>query len=700
VLGSWHCCPSLIPKAEVPLAAASFHPGDLVGIVTDKGQQLALLVSLQGSKAQLLPGWQSGASRPRPLSLPLRQVELIARLPDGSSPPEAPGLAPWRFTAEQLQAATPPRADLAAAWLLLAEDDTSLSLDDWLGLQLSQPQPVQLAAAWLWLQGDQLLFRWRQQQVSARPLPELRRLRLEQRRQRLVLEHQRLWHEQLKQRQPLNLELLSPAQRQELNLLLTWASGDAEQPLPAELRRGLQVAGCAADTGAIRHLLVDLGLWDLHCLPSLRDTRWELGFNAELEAECQRLLQAHGQPQPGDELRSDLSHQHLVTIDDVDTRDIDDGLALEQPDEGPLRLWIHVADPGRLVAPGDPLDLEARRRASSLYLSRGSLPMFPLKLATGPFSLVAGQRCPAWSIWVELAADGAIAASGVLRSWVKPAYRLSYDDADELIDLAPPEERQIGQIHQLLLSRRQWRLARGALQFDQPEGRIREIAGEPTLEITEPSPSRLMVAEAMILAGAVVAELGQAQGLALPYRSQLPAELPPAAELAALPEGPVRHAAIRRCLSRGYSGTSPSPHFSLALDSYVQATSPIRRYGDLLVQRQLAALLYGGIPLDADQMQQLLNELESPQRQVVQISREDQRHWQQVWFERHRGEQWQGQFLRWLRPQDGLGLVHAPELAMDLAADCPSGSQPGDELLLRVQLVDPLRDQLRMRASG
>jgi exoribonuclease-2 len=120
------------------------------------------------------------------------------------------------------------------------------------------------------------------------------------------LEHQRLWHEQLKQRQPLNLELLSPSQRQDMDLLLVWASGDAEQPLPAELRRGLQVAGCAADTGAIRHLLVDLGLWDLHCLPSLRDTRWELGFSAELEAECQRLLAAHGQPQAGDELRSDL----------------------------------------------------------------------------------------------------------------------------------------------------------------------------------------------------------------------------------------------------------------------------------------------------------------------------------------------------------------------------------------------------------
>ena len=56
--------------------------------------------------------------------------------------------------------------------------------------------------------------------------------------------------------------------------------------------------------------------------------------------------------------------------------------------------------------------------------------------------------------------------------------------------------------------------------------------------------------------------------------------------------------------------------------------------------------------------------------------------------------------MRWLRPQDRLGLVHVEALAMDLAADCPAGSDPGDLLQLRVQTVDPLRDQLRLLASG
>jgi exoribonuclease-2 len=189
-------------------------------------------------------------------------------------------------------------------------------------------------------------------------------------------------------------------------------------------------------------------------------------------------------------------------------------------------------------------------------------------------------------------------------------------------------------------------------------------------------------------------------GVALPFRSQLPADLPPKSELEALEDGAVRFAAIKRCLSRGLMGTSPAPHFSLGLAAYVQATSPIRRYGDLLVQRQLGAWRRGEPPLDADALQPLLEQVDAAVREGAAISREDSRHWQQVWFEAHRNGQWRAQFLRWLRPQDRLGLVRVEELAMDLAAECPPRMDPGTRLLLRVQQVDPLRDQLRLVASA
>ena len=71
-----------------------------------------------------------------------------------------------------------------------------------------------------------------------------------------------------------------------------------------------------------------------------------------------------------------------------------------------------------------------------------------------------------------------------------------------------------------------------------------------------------------------------------------------------------------------------------------------------------------------------------------------------MWFEQHRGGQWRAEFLRWLRPQDRLGLLRVDELAMDLAAECPPKLEPGTALLLRVQRVDPLRDQLHLVASA
>jgi exoribonuclease-2 len=374
-------------------------------------------------------------------------------------------------------------------------------------------------------------------------------------------------------------------------------------------------------------------------------------------------------------------------------------------EDGSPRVWIHVADPGRLISAESPLDLEARRRGTSLYLAQGTLPMFPEILANGPMSLRQGLRCAAWSLGITLAPDGALAEMALHRSWVRPAYRLSYADADELLELAPPQERNLLTLHALLQRRRSWRAGQGALFLDQPEGRVRCPSQNPEddtaqLEITEPTASRLLVAEAMILAGAAVAEYGRRHQIALPYRGQPVAPIPTDAELEAFPAGPMRLAAVKRCLTRGVVGTAPQPHFSLGLEAYVQATSPIRRYGDLLVQRQLASHLEGRAPMEASSLSDLLTTVEAGVREGIAISRADQRHWQQVWFAEHRAEQWRGVVLRWLREDHHLALVHVESLAMDLAAECHGTTQPGDAALLHVREVDPLRDLLRLEARG
>ena len=326
------------------------------------------------------------------------------------------------------------------------------------------------------------------------------------------------------------------------------------------------------------------------------------------------------------------------------------------------------------------------------------MPMLPLELAAGPLSLRAGQRCAALSVAVRLDDDGAVAGQRIARSWIRPRYGLTYTDGDELIELAPPGDEALSDLSRLLIQRMRWRRSNGAVMFDRPEGRFRRSDGALTLQVIDPSPSRLMVSEAMLLMGAVVASFGQEHNLPLPYRSQPAAELPSSDELDRIPEGPARDAAIKRCLSRGIQGTRPMPHFSLGLAAYVQATSPIRRYADLVAHRQILAQLSAVPPMSEERLGELIDDLDDPLRQSIQISREDQRHWQQVWFAERQSTVWSAEFLRWLRPQDRLALVHVSDLAMDLVG-CVAATDPapGDTLDLRVGRADPVRGELQLQ---
>lgn len=669
--------------------------GDLVGLSTAGQPQLGVVLKVDGKRITVAVGQQARLSK-----LPLRELQHIAAAAaHGQVGPDRIGASPWKLNDATLRAWVPPRRDVAAAWMLLSGKGTPCSWQEWCALVAADALPLQLAGWWLWLQGHQLWFIHHHGQIAARPLDQLRQLRLERRRSALAATRQQHWHRQLRQRQFLHPGDVDHRSIDDLALLQRWAGHDCEEPLPAALLQGLRDAGCRPEPAAIRQLLVDLGQWDPHALPSLRQSPWAHGFSAVLESQAQELIGRAAEPQAGDERRIDRTGLYCVTIDDEDTEDIDDAIGLERRAEGPSRLWIHVADPGRLIQPDDPLDDAARGRAASLYLARGILPMLPWALSIGPLSLNAAQRCPAWSFWAELDNAGDVQASGFERTWIRPAYRLSYGDADDLIDLAPPQEPHLAEIHGLLLRRRRWREARGALLLDQPEGRVRARGEQLDLAITEPTASRLMVAEAMILAGSVAAAQAIEHGLAMPFRSQLPAPLPGPQELAGLPAGPVRHAALKACLSRGLTTVTPAPHSSLGLEAYVQVTSPIRRYGDLLAQRQLACLWSGRPPLPADQLQERLAACEDPLRQGHQISRDDQRHWRQVWFDAHRTDHWPAVFLRWLRESDRLALIWIEELAMELPAQCPAGSEPGDALMASVQRVDPLQDCLQLRAN-
>ena len=672
----------------------------IVGLVL-KGQPLiGRVLSCKGSRASISFGGQR-----RDQELPQRDLAVIEGLESAASRDPLP-------TPEAIQDCVVSARAVAETWWLLIsdhkgseEDLPSLSLVDLADLVMTTVTLASVAAVWDWLHGPQLWFRLRRDRsLQVRPLTDIQRQRKRTKQQRLLIQRQERQLELLRSPQPLTAERreqLDPEWCRTLERLQELALGDERQLLDdAESCEQLQRLSIEPSRRSLRHWLMQRDLLDPDQPIGLRGSVWSATFEAELLEAADELKRHSDDPQPGDPMRVDLSEHRVYTLDDSGTREIDDGLSLVRDPQGDW-IWIHIADPARLIEAGSPLDLEARSRATSLYLAEGVRPMLPLGLAADVLSLRAGQTCAALSAGVRLDADGAVQESKICRSWVRPRYGLSYDDGDELIELAPPGDEDLADLSLLLQRRQRWRERQGAIGFDRPEGRFRRQEDGPALQVIEPTAARRMVSEAMLLMGAVVADFGVRHDLALPFRSQPPADLPSTAELQAIPEGPARDAAIKRCLSRGVQGTSPMPHFSLGLASYVQATSPIRRYADLVSHRQLIASLEGQTPLDKDSLGELIGDLDSPLRQAIQISREDQRHWQQVWLSKHREQTWTALFLRWLRPQDRLALVHVADLAMDLVGVADGiDAKPGQPLQMSIQHVDPDQGELRIQLEA
>ena len=149
-----------------------------------------------------------------------------------------------------------------------------------------------------------------------------------------------------------------------------------------------------------------MGLWHPHENLALRRSQIPRSFSEEILAMALQRLQSP--PPDPDENRLDLTHLKVYTVDDASTQEIDDGLSVETREDGQERIWIHIADPTRWLIPGDDLDLEARRRCTTVYLPTGMIPMFPAELATQAMSLIQGKTCCALSFGVCLSDSGEI----------------------------------------------------------------------------------------------------------------------------------------------------------------------------------------------------------------------------------------------------------------------------------------------------
>ncbi|MEL7495144.1 MAG: ribonuclease R family protein, partial [Cyanobacteria bacterium J06554_11] len=595
--------------------------------------------------------------------------------------------------------------NLEVAWELLSELEESATPESLAQLLFSDQSPPLCYAAHRLLSEDKIFFKQKGDHYEPRSASQVEELQHKIAREAAREQERAGFFDRAKAILAGGNADWEKSDRPRLELIERYALLGDESTQKAAAQDILTALNTDKSPQAAFDTLVALGIWEQHENLALRRRQIPTQFPAEVTEKVAEIIAsppAETEAAETDTARIDLTHLKLYTIDDESTCEIDDGLSCETLEGGRHRLWIHIADPTRWITHNDLLDTEARRRCTTVYLPTGTIPMFPFELATGPMSLVQGQVCNALSFGVILAEDGSIESYSIQPSRVKPTYRLTYEDADEMVELGVQAEGELLAIAQHARQRLAWRKSQGAINIQLPESSIKVDDDTITIDMLVASNARDMVAEMMILTGEVAARYGEDHELPLPYRSQPQPELPAAEELMQLEAGWVRDSAIRRCMTRSEMSITPARHATLGLDRYCQVTSPIRRYTDLMGHFQLKAHLRGeALPFTPVEMPEIIASVSNAAYEAVMVERQTKKYWAIEYLRRqdeaNPGQPWDVIMVRWLREHEGLGLIIFEDLGLEFVMRFDRAIEVGERLTIRLSYADPRQEMVRFK---
>jgi ribonuclease R len=371
----------------------------------------------------------------------------------------------------------------------------------------------------------------------------------------------------------------------------------------------------------------------------MHDRGLRRAFPPGVERAAGEAVQRVSDQDPAAAARRDLRGLATFTIDPASARDFDDAISAEARGEGQWRIWVHIADVSAYVRPGSPVDREAYRRATSVYVPGAVEPMLPETLSNGACSLVPGQERLA--VTVELDLEGAdVVRSAFYRSRIRSDERLDYDGVDRIFageeEAAEPWATPLAAARAASAALRARREAAGALAVESSEpdfsfDRAGHVASSVGSVQTE---SHQLIEHLMIAANEAVARLLSEREIPALYRiherpeptaaerlleqlETLGVPTPPAPENIAPGDAAGIIAAasqlvaaeVRRRGGKGRLGLTSlvlrslkqakySPenkgHAGLHSTAYAHFTSPIRRYPDLVCHRALLSAVGGG----------------------------------------------------------------------------------------------------------
>jgi ribonuclease R len=377
------------------------------------------------------------------------------------------------------------------------------------------------------------------------------------------------------------------------------------------------------------HLVEVLGAgdrpeWDDHAVAS----EFRLRTRFPKAAEEQAAHWAHETGPNERRGRLDLRSHLTFTIDPEDARDHDDALSVRELGGHRWEVGIHIADVSYYVPPGSPIDQEAERRGTSVYLPGGVVPMLPERLSGDLCSLRPDHDRLAVSALVVLDSGGTLHECRFAESVIRSHHRLHYGQVQEALDGAAVMpgalHEALARLMELARALRSRRRAAGALDLEVPETKVWvDERGRPQrLERRAHLESHELIEEFMLLANRCVGSEGARRASGLLYRVHdppLPAKLvelertlralglprpgdltDPSRALQAVLRAPLDpprrrllHRLVLRSLTRARYRERDAGHFGLATREYCHFTSPIRRYPDLHNHRRVREWVHG-----------------------------------------------------------------------------------------------------------
>ena len=400
-----------------------------------------------------------------------------------------------------------------------------------------------------------------------------------------------------------------------------------------------------------------------------------------------------------DRERLNLTDLDTFTIDDADTRDRDDALSLEAV-AGGYRVGIHIADAGALVPIDGAMNVEADRRMATLYLPERSIPMLPPAFVHHVGSLDPHQARRAVSLLVNVDEAGQVRDYEIRPSLIRSRAAISYGEADAAISDESHEWnatlRPMSGLAQALLARRE---RAGAINVNREE-MIIKVASPTDIEVrvaARSTPARDLVSEMMVLCNSLMADYCKVHEIPASYRSQ---SAPDVSDLDLFDEDGVlrpltrlqRYRLMRRFTPAAISVT-PTPHVGLGVDAYIQATSPLRRYPDLVMQRQISHFLTVGEPVYSEEdISHVAKRAEVQMRELSRIEDQRRRYWFLKYLMLTRLDSPEGAdlFTAYVLENEPrrLAALDLDEYPFRVRADLPNAIEPGATVKLKLTGVN------------